>query len=76
MGLSVTEFVGLIALTACFCLLVAGGFMIGALAGVFVLAGLLGLTGASLLVLADARERKARELGQHASGSGGLRSAA
>lgn len=74
-GLSVTELVGLVALTAAFGLIVAGAFMASVLAGVFTLGGLLLLTGISLLYLAAAREAAAKANGQHTAG-GQLRSAA
>lgn len=74
-GLSVTELVGLVALTAAFGLIVAGAFMASVLAGVFTLGGLLLLTGFSLLVLAAKREAAALANGQHTAG-GTLRAAA
>jgi hypothetical protein len=75
MGVKPMELVGLVALTAAFGLIVAGAFMAAVIAGVFTLGGLLLLTGIGLLYLAAAREARARENGQHASG-GNLRAAA
>jgi hypothetical protein len=74
-GLSVTELVGLVALTAAFGLITAGAFMASVIAGVFTLGGLLLLVGFSLLVIAAQREAKALANGQHTAG-GQLRSAA
>lgn len=75
-GLSVTELVGLVALTAAFGLVVAGAFMASVLAGVFTLGGLLALIGFSLLVLAAKREAAALANGQHTAGGAQLRTAA
>lgn len=70
------DLAGLLALVAGFGLIVAGAFMASVIAGVFVLGGLLALTGVALLYAAFAREARAKANGQHATGGAGMRSVA
>lgn len=75
MGVKPMELVGLLALAAAFGLIVAGAFMAAVIAGIFTLGGLFLLVGIGLLVLADAREARAKTNGQHTVG-GQMRSVA